>query len=188
MKNIVVALRVLIIMSILLGGVYPFVITGVAQIAFPYKANGSLVIQNGRPAGSELIGQTFTRDTYFHGRPSAVNYDAGNSGGSNEGPVNRKLLDRIGQRVREIRLENGLKPADPIPADLATTSSSGLDPHIKYQSALLQVPRVARARHIDEERVRTLIDKNKEYRFLVIRYDPYINVLKLNLELDRINP
>ncbi|MFA5864894.1 MAG: potassium-transporting ATPase subunit KdpC [Phycisphaerae bacterium] len=192
MKNILIALRVFIVMSVILGLVYPLTITGIAQLIFPAQANGSLIVKDGEVVGSKLIGQSFTSERYFYGRPSAIDYDASNSAASNYGPTNQKLLDQIKERASAIRTKEHLlhksDAAGKIPADLLTAAASGLDPHISLRSALLQVPRVSKARKVSQDRIENIIERNKEYRISGMQNRPYINVLKVNLELDGIIP
>ena len=178
--------RMTLLMTILTGLIYPGVVTGLCQLLFHDQANGSLITVNGQIVGSSLIGQAFSRPEYFHGRPSAAGngYDGTASGGSNLGPTSQKLIDRVKTDVANFRKENpdyiGL-----IPADLLTASGSGLDPHISAASAEAQVARVAKARGASEERIRLLIAANREGRDLRFMGEPRVNVLKLNLDLDR---
>jgi len=178
MKNhIIVSIRITIVLFVITCGFYPAVVWGVAQIAFPRQANGSLIVRNGNVIGSELIAQNFTSDRYFHPRPSAANYDATNSTGSNLGPTSKKLADRIAADVRALHMKS-------VPADAVTTSASGLDPHISPANARMQAARVARARSMDENQLRALIDEHTEGRFLGVFGEPRVNVLLLNLALD----
>lgn len=177
------ALVLIAIFTALLGIAYPLAVTGIAQVAFPQQANGSLVERDGRVVGSALIGQTFTRADYFWSRPSAAGegYDGSASSGSNLGPTSRALAERITTDVERLR---GAGIEGPIPADLATTSGSGLDPHISVAAARAQVARVATARGLPEERVRSLIPEHTADRFLGVLGEPAVNVLTLNLSLD----
>ena len=168
-------------------GLYPLIVFGVAQALFYEKANGSLILgKDGAVRGSKLIGQNFAAEKYFHPRPSAAGngYDAASSSGSNLGPTSQKLNDAIKDRIAAYRAENGLKETDPVPADAVTASGSGLDPHISLQNAELQIPRVAKARGMTEEKVRELIRQNTDGRDLGVLGDPGVNVLELNLALD----
>ncbi len=174
----------LIVMTLITGIAYPLAMTGIARLSFPGKSTGSLIVLNGRVFGSELIGQEFSGPRYFHGRPSANNYDGLNSGGSNLGPTNRKLIDTARERAEKIRKENGLAPGAPVPSDLVLASGSGLDPHISLESALLQVPRVARVRGVDRSVIMRMVETVCERRYSGRWGDPYVNVLKLNRALD----
>jgi K+-transporting ATPase ATPase C chain len=176
-----------LVLAIVCCGLYPVVVWGIAQLAFPGKANGSLIIEkDGTVRGSKLLGQNFTAEKYFHPRPSAAGngYDAVNSGGSNFGPTSQKLNDAIKDRIAAYRKENGLQESEPVPADAVTASGSGLDPHISVRNAELQVARVAKARKLDEAKVRELIVKSTDQPDLGILGDPGVNVLVLNLALD----
>jgi len=173
-----------LIITLGLGIVYPVAVWGVAQVIFPYHANGSLIRNKaGDVIGSELIGQNFTSPDYFLGRPSAAGngYDAGASSGSNLGPTNKKLIDRINTDAETLQADN---PAQPIPADLVTTSGSGLDPHISPAAAEFQIPRVAKARGITEADLRNIVANFTEARQFYIFGEPRVNVLMLNLDLD----
>jgi potassium-transporting ATPase KdpC subunit len=181
MKTLKSALMIFALFSVALGLIYPLVMTGIAQLVFPQQANGSVLIKDGKLVGSELIGQRFTQAVYFHGRPSAVNYDGGGSGASNYGPTEPKLQEQIAQRLTAIRESNALERNQAVPVDLVTASASGLDPHISLESAMLQVPRIAQARHMDELAIRALVGAHTEKPLLSV---PYVNVLKLNLALD----
>ena len=190
MNQIKITILATIVMTILFGLAYPLVFTGLAQVLFPHQANGSLVTVNGKVAGSELIGQSFTKPEYFHGRPSAAGnngYDAANSGGSNLGPTNQKLVDRVKADVQKFRAENP-DYTGPIPADLLTSSGSGLDPHISPASAEAQVARVAKARGVTPDRITELVAKHTDGRQWGIFGEPRVNVLLLNIDLDQIVP
>ena len=180
------ALLIFGILALILGLIYPLVITGISQVVFPDQANGELIKMNGKVIGSQLIGQGFTSPIYFHGRPSAVDYNASTSGGSNYGPTNKKLINRVNQSINNIRTENGLSANATIPADLVLASGSGLDRYISIDSAELQVPRIAKARNLNESVIRDIINKNKEVPFPGIG-NPVVNVLKLNIALERIH-
>jgi K+-transporting ATPase ATPase C chain len=191
------AIRLTLVMALLTGVLYPLAVTGVAQAAFSRQANGSLLVVHGQVVGSSLIGQEFTSRRYFHGRPSATvsvrnpnqaqPYDAENSGGSNLGPSNPALIRQVAARVAVIRRQDGLGPDARVPVDLVTASASGLDPDISVAAALIQVPRVARARHLPPSRVRALVMSHVQGRILGLFGEPSVNVLELNLALDRIS-
>jgi potassium-transporting ATPase KdpC subunit len=190
------AIVVLVALTVITGLVYPLAMTGIAQLLFPHQAQGSLIERNGTVVGSELVGQVFESDKYFHGRPSATTapdpndstktvpapYNAVNSGGSNLGPSNKALIDRVQGDIDKLKQEN---PSMPVPADLVTTSASGLDPHISPEAALFQVPRVAKARNLPEDRIRQLVTDHTEGRFFGLLGEPRVNVLLLNLALDQ---
>ena len=196
LREIRPAIVILVALTLITGLAYPLVMTGVAQVIFPRQAQGSLIERDGKVVGSDLIGQAFTSDKYFRGRPSATTapdpndstktvaapYNAANSGGSNLGPSNKALIDRVQGDIEALKKEN---PATPVPADLVTTSASGLDPHISPEAALFQVPRIAKARNLPEDRIRQLVEDNTEGRFLGLLGAPRVNVLLLNLALDR---
>jgi potassium-transporting ATPase KdpC subunit len=176
----------LIVITVITGIAYPLLVTGAAQALFPHQANGTLIMKNGKPIGSDLIGQPFSSAKYFWSRPSAISpkpYDSSTSGGSNLGPTNQALLDAVAERIKALR-EADPGNAAPVPVDLVTASASGLDPHISPAAAHYQAERVARARHLDPGRVRELIAKHTEKRQFWILGEPRVNVLKLNLELD----
>jgi potassium-transporting ATPase KdpC subunit len=191
------ALVMIVLFTIITGLIYPFVITGIAQVAFPHQANGSLVEQDGKVVGSELMGQAFSSDNYFHGRPSATvapdpadstktvdaPYNAANTAGSNLGPTSKTLIERITKDVEE---RKGQNPNAPVPTDLVTASGSGLDPHISPDAALFQVPRIAKARNLPEQRLRQLVNENIKGRTLGLLGEPRVNVLALNMALDRL--
>ena len=190
------AIVVLVALTLIGGLAYPLAMTGIAQILFPYQAQGSLIERNGTVVGSELIGQQFDSDKYFHARPSATTapdpkdptktiaapYNALNSGGSNLAPSNKALIDRVKGDVEKLKAEN---PSTPVPTDLVTTSASGLDPHISPEAALFQVPRIAKARSLSEERIRQLVADHTEGRLFGLLGEPRVNVLLLNLALDQ---
>ncbi|HXW50007.1 MAG TPA: K(+)-transporting ATPase subunit C [Xanthobacteraceae bacterium] len=191
------AIVVLVALTLIGGLAYPLAMTGIAQILFPYQAQGSLIERNGTVVGSELIGQQFDSDKYFHARPSATTapdpkdptktiaapYNALNSGGSNLAPSNKALIDRVKGDVEKLKAEN---PSTPVPTDLVTTSASGLDPHISPEAALFQVPRIAKARNLSEDRIRQLVTDHTEGRLFGLLGEPRVNVLLLNLALDQL--
>ena len=185
MKDLITSVLLLLIFTVALGGVYPLAVWGIGQIAFPKQANGSLITnEDGNVIGSELIGQNFTSPGYFRGRPSAAGngYDAAGSSGSNLGPTSQKLIDRI---KTDTALLSSETPGKPVPADLVTTSASGLDPHISPAAAEFQIARVARERHVSEADLRRIVADLTESRQFGILGEPRVNVLKLNLELNR---
>ena len=187
-KNLVTAVLMTLATTILLGIVYPLVVTGIARVMFPDKANGQLIQRDGKVVGSRIIGQPFTGPGYFHSRPSAAGangYDAANSGGTNLGPTNKALIDRVKQSADSLQAEN---PGKPVPVDLVTTSASGLDPEITPAAADFQVRRVARERSITEDQVRRLVVKHTEGRQGGFLGEPRVNVLELNLELYAVHP
>ncbi len=181
------AVMVTLALAVVCCGIYPLVVFGIAQVCFPAKANGSLIVEaDGTVRGSRLLGQPFASDKYFHSRPSAAGtgYDATSSGGSNLGPTSKKLADSIAQNIADYRTQNGLATNAPVPADAVTASGSGLDPHISIQNALVQMPRVAKARGLSEEKVRALIAAHTDPAVLGFLGEPGVNVLMLNLALD----
>jgi K+-transporting ATPase ATPase C chain len=188
MKTMTIAIRTTIVTIVLTGLIYPYVMTGAAQVLFPWRANGSLVTdEKGEVVGSELIAQGFANPGYLQPRPSAAGekgYDAASSSGSNLGPTSKKLQDRIKEDLKRLKEENP-NGAGPVPADLVTASGSGLDPHISPQGALWQVPRVAKARGVASDRVKAVVDANVEGRTFGILGEPRVNVLLVNLALDR---
>jgi K+-transporting ATPase ATPase C chain len=182
-STLITAIRYTLVTTVLLGVVYPLVVTGLAQITMRDKANGQLIIRNGMVIGSAIIGQNFASDQYFHGRPSAAGngYDAANSGGSNLAPSNTALVDRINGAVAAYQKQN---PGKPVPIDLVMTSASGIDPDVSPAAALYQVPAVAAARHLPEATVRKLVEDHIQGRQFGVLGEPRVNVLKLNLDLD----
>ena len=199
LREIRPAIVMILLMTVLTGFAYPLAMTGVAQLAFPHQANGSLIEKDGKVIGSALIGQEFKDDKYFHGRPSATSapdpadstktvpapYNAANSSGSNLGPTSKALNDRIKEDVDKLKAENS---SAPVPVDLVTTSASGLDPDISPEAAQFQAPRVAKARNMPEDRVRALVTENTKGRFAGLLGEPRVNVLALNLALDQASP
>ena len=195
LREIRPAILILLLLTLITGLAYPLAMTGIANAIFPNQAQGSLIERDGKVVGSALIGQEFKSDKYFHGRPSATTapdpadstktvpapYNAANSGGSNLGPTSKALNDRIKEDVDKLKAEN---PSSPVPVDLVTTSGSGLDPDISPEGALFQVPRVAKARNMPEDRVRQLVSENTAGRLVGLLGEPKVNVLALNLALD----
>ena len=183
-KEIRPAVILFMALTLLTGIAYPLFITGIVQTSLPAKAEGSLIVVDGRIVGSELIGQTFQSPGYFHGRPSYVNYSANGSGASNFGPTSARLMEEVSRRIDQVRNENRLPSDQSVPADLVLASGSGLDPHISRQGAIEQVARVAGARGLNHSAVQALIDKNVEPAMLGILGQERVNVLRLNLALD----
>lgn len=185
MKNLITAVLMTIATTVLLGIIYPLVVTGLAQVLFPKQANGQLISKDGQIVGSRIIGQAFVGAAYFHSRPSMAGkgYDAANSAGSQLGPTNQVLIDRVKASVTDLQKEN---PNTAIPADLVTTSASGLDPDISPAAAEFQIPRIVRERHMSEEQVRKLVAEHTQARQFGILGEPRVNVLELNLALDQL--
>jgi K+-transporting ATPase ATPase C chain len=191
MRALMISIKLTVVLTILLGIIYPLAMTGVANVLFPHQAQGSLLERDGKVVGSELIGQTFAAPGYFHGRPSAAGdkgYDASNSSGSNLGPTNKTLITAVQQRVKDVVEANPGISARQVPIDLVTTSGSGLDPEISPASADIQVLRVAKARGLGADDVRLLIRQNTRARYLGVLGEPGVNVLAVNLALDRLAP
>jgi K+-transporting ATPase ATPase C chain len=183
--EILKGIRLTLIFGLITGVIYPLAITGISQVAFNQAANGSLISQNGHVVGSNLIGQQFTQDKYFQGRPSYNKYDASNSLGSNLGPSNQQLISNVASSARGYRQANGLDSNTPVPVDAVTSDFTGFDPDITEANALLQVHRIATARNLSESKVRALVEKYIHGRVLWIFGEPYVDVLEVNLALDR---
>ena len=183
--DVLKSIRITLVFGLIGGVIYPLVITGVSQVAFHDQASGSLVVVNGQVVGSSLIGQNFSADKYFQGRLSANKYDASNSVGSNLGPSNQTLINNVASAARSYRQANGLGPNDQVPVDAVTADFTGFDPDISEANALLQVNRVANARGLSPAKVRALVEKSVHGRILWIFGEPYVNVLEVNLALDR---
>jgi potassium-transporting ATPase KdpC subunit len=179
------AIITFILFTILLGIIYPLAVTGLSQLAFPVQANGNIIKENGKILGSQLIGQNFSSPDYFHGRPSVIDYNSSTSSGSNLGPTNQKLIGNITQRIQQIKTEDTLSANSKVPADLVLASGSGLEGYIHVNSALIQVPRIAKARGISESEVVNLIKNNQENTFFGYGKE-IVNVLKLNIALDNL--
>lgn len=191
MRSLMISIKMTVVLTILLGVVYPLAMTGIANVVFPHQAQGSLVERDGKVVGSELIGQTFAAPGYFHSRPSAAGdkgYDAANSSGSNLGPTNKTLIGNVQQRLKDVLEANPGVTAHQVPIDMVTTSGSGLDPEISPANADVQVARVAKSRGIGEDYVRLLIRQNTRARALGVLGEPGVNVLALNLALDKLSP
>jgi len=182
-KNLLIALWFTLVTTVIFGVLYPLAITGLAQVLFPSRANGQLIVKGGKIVGSRIIGQNFSEEGYFRSRPSSAGtgYDATSSSGSNLGPTNKTLIDRVKADVQKAQAEN---PSVPVPVDLVTASGSGLDPEISPAAAEFQIPRVARERKMPEPEVRALVQKFTQDRQFGIFGEPRVNVLELNLELD----
>jgi len=199
LREIRPAIVLLIALTVITGLAYPLAMTGIAGVLFPNQAQGSLIERDGKVVGSALIGQEFTSERYFHGRPSATTapdpqdstktlpapYNAANSGGSNLGPTNKALIERVSADVEKLKEEN---PSAAVPIDLVTTSGSGLDPDISPEGALFQVPRIAKARNLPEDRVRQIVNENIQRPLIGVIGEPRVNVLALNLALDKLAP
>ncbi|MDF2501295.1 MAG: kdpC 2 [Anaerosporomusa subterranea] len=189
LRQMINSFLMLLVLTIITGLAYPLAVTGVAQALFPHQANGSLISKEGKPIGSELIGQNFANSGYFHSRPSAAGkdgYDASSSSGSNLGPTNKKLVDTASDTIKKVREENGLDEKGLVPADLVLASGSGLDPHISPAAAYLQVERIAKERGLSVEQIKKTVDSYVEGRQFGVFGEPRVNVLKLNLALDAV--
>jgi len=186
-KNLMISTWMTLATTIIFGLIYPLAVTGLAQVMFPDRANGQLIRRDGKIVGSKIIGQAFAGASYFHSRPSYAGngYDAGQSSGSNLGPTNKTLIDRVNSDVQKLQAEN---PGTPVPVDLVTSSGSGLDPEISPAAAEFQIPRVARARGMSEQDVRAVVAKHTLKRDLGFLGEPRVNVLELNLDLDDTHP
>lgn len=186
-EHLRIAILMTVVTTLLFGLAYPLAVTGLARLFFPRQANGDLIKRDGRPVGSRLIGQPFSSAGYFHSRPSAagIGYDGLSSGGSNLGPTNHQLVERVRGDVQKLQAEN---PRVPVPVDFVTTSASGLDPDISSAAAEFQIPRVARERSMTEAEVQALVRKHTEARKFKILGEPRVHVLELNLELDTMHP
>ena len=186
LKHLRTSIIAIVLFTVLTGVFYPFLVTGIAQLVFPSKANGSLLKNNGKVFGSELIGQSFSDPKYFWSRPSATGpfaYNAGASSGSNYGPINKTYLDGVKKRIQDLKAVDSSN-TQPVPADLVTASGSGLDPHISIAAALYQLPRVARIRNLNQDKLHSMVVQYTEGRQLGFLGEPRVNVLKLNLALD----
>jgi K+-transporting ATPase ATPase C chain len=186
-KNLMISIWMTLATTIIFGLIYPLAVTGLAQVMFPDRANGQLIRRDGKIVGSKIIGQAFAGASYFHSRPSYAGngYDAGQSSGSNLGPTNKTLIDRVNSDVQKLQAEN---PGPPVPVDLVTSSGSGLDPEISPAAAEFQIRRVARARDMSEQDVRAVVAKHTQQRDLGFLGEPRVNVLELNLDLDAAHP
>lgn len=186
-KNLIISLWFTLVTTLIFGVLYPLAVTGLAQVLFPHRANGQLLERNGKIVGSRIIGQSFTGPGYFHSRPSSAGtgYDATSSSGSNLGPTNKTLIERVKGDVDKAHTENA---STPVPVDLVTASGSGLDPEISPAAAKFQVPRVSKERNVSEDEVRSLVQKFTRDRQLGVLGEAGVNVLELNLELDRRHP
>jgi K+-transporting ATPase ATPase C chain len=186
LKETKTAVLLFVAFSVITGLLYPLLMTGIIQTAMPEQAGGSLMFMDGKVIGSELIGQNFSTPGYFHGRPSAVGYSANGSGASNLGPTSAELMEQAREMIEHVRRENGLSPNASVPADLVLTSGSGLDPHISIDGAMLQVPRIAKARGLPESEIKVLIYQHAEHAQFGLLGQDRVNVLRLNLALDEL--